>query len=74
MTIQHITQDIDVIIPNTKTDINSLTLTELIDHIETESALYYLDRMKRKNRRLTKQNRLNPIHMLRKLLRVAVIY
>ena len=72
MIIQHVTQGIDVIIPNAKADIDRLSLTELIDHIETENTLYYIDRMKRKNRRLQEQRRHKPSYIFRRLLTAVI--
>lgn len=54
MKITKVSQNIDVITPG-QTDINSLTPVELVEYTELENKLYYFERLKRKQRRKSKQ-------------------
>lgn len=53
MIIQRINEGVDVILQG-EVDINTLTPLELLDQIETENRLYYIERLKRKQQRQTK--------------------
>lgn len=54
MIIEKINKDIDVITPG-EPDINNMNVFDLIDLIETENKLYYLERIKRKHKRASKR-------------------
>lgn len=55
MIIQRINEGVDVILQG-EVDMNTLSPLELVDQIETENRLYYMERMKRKQQRLLRNN------------------
>ena len=63
MIIQSISKNIDVLIPG-EIDLNKISPIDLIEQIELENKLYYFERIKRKNKRLSARKRFNFFSMV----------